>query len=64
MEKIRAEIKKKLNADIRKEIESEDAIGFELVIDKKRFNFYARKGDDFRANFLLFIHRVKKITQK
>lgn len=60
MNEIRKEIKKKLNTNIIREIESEDAIGFEIRINKKKFNFYARKGEDFRSNLLLFIYRVQK----
>ena len=60
MENIRKEIKKKLKTEIIDEVETENAIGFEVRINRKRFHFYSKKDENFRANLLLFIYRVKK----
>ena len=63
MENIRKEIKQKLGVEIMREVEADHAIGFEIRMNNKRYNFYSLKDENFRENLLLFNYRVKKSSR-
>lgn len=63
MNEIRNEIKKRLNTNIVREIETDEIIAFEVRLDKKVFNFYQRKDQHLMNHLLAFIYRIEKVLK-
>lgn len=61
MNAIKAEIEKRLNTTIMREIETDEIIAFEVRINKKVFNFYQRKNEHIMNHLLAFIYRIEKV---
>lgn len=63
MNEIKDLIKKKLNTNIVNEIETDEALAFEVRIQKKVFTFYNKKDESLKNQLMAFIYRIERILR-